>query len=116
MAVENVVQIVIHALDFGLPHSLRGYADRRIRTVLTCYSEHIQQVVIRLSQDNGGRSADYKHCHLQVKLGDLPDVVVDDVQTDLRVAIGRATHRAGRTIKRRLVRQRDEARKLRQYA
>jgi len=104
------MQIIIHALDFGMTNALRRHADRRLRTVLTCYDEHIQRVVVRLSGDGGARGGGNKCCHVQVLLAGLPDVVAEDVETDLNVAISRAAHRAGRTIKRRLVRRRDNAR------
>ena len=101
------MQIIIHALDFGMTDALRRHADRRLRTVLTCYDEHIQRVVMRLSGNSGTRDGVNKCCRVQVSLAGLPDVVVEDIETDLYVAIGRATHRAGRTIRRRLVRRRD---------
>jgi len=104
------LQIVIHALDFGLTDALRRHADRRLRSALTCYDEHIQWVVIRLSGYSGGRGGVDKCCHVQVRLAGLPDVVVEDVEADLYVAISHAVHRAGRTIKRRLVRRRNRAR------
>ena len=104
------MQIVIHALDFSLTGALRLHAEQRLRTVLTCHDEYIQQVVMRLSGNSGVRSGVDKCCHLQVLLAGLPDVVVEDVDTDLYVAIGRTVHRAGRTIKRRLARRRDKAR------
>jgi len=104
------MQIVIHALDFGLTDALRRHADRRLRFALTAYDDHIQRVVMRLSGYSGGRGGVDKCCHLQVLLAGLPDVVVEDVEPDLYVAINRAVHRAGRTIRRRLVRRRDRAR------
>ena len=104
------MQIVIHALDFGLTDALRRHADRRLRSVLACYDEHIQGVVMRLSGYGGARGGVDKFCHVQVLLAGLPDVVVEDVEADLYVAISRAVHRAGRTIRRRLVRRRDKAR------
>jgi len=104
------MQIDIRALDFGLSDALRRHADRRLRSVLACYDQHIQRVVMRLSGNNGARGGVDKCCHVQVLLAGLPDVVVEDVETDLSVAIGRAAHRAGRTIKRRLARRRDKAR------
>lgn len=104
------MQIVIHALDFSLTTALRSHAERRLRFALTCYDEHIQRVVTRLSGSNGARRAADKCCQLQVVLAGLPDVVVEDVESDLYVAIGRATNHAGRTIRRRLARRRDRAR------
>jgi ribosome hibernation promoting factor len=107
---EDLMQIVIHALDFGLTDALRRHADRRLHSVLACYDEHIQRVVMRLSGYSGARGGVDKCCHVQVLLAGLPDVVVEDVEADLYVAISRAVHRAGRTIRRRLVRRRDKAR------
>ena len=104
------MQIVIHALDFGLTDALRRHADRRLSSVLACYDEHIQRVVMRLSGYSGARGGVDKCCHVQVLLAGLPDVVVEDVEADLYVAISRAVHRTGRTIRRRLVRRRDKAR------
>jgi len=101
------MQIVIRASDFGLTDALRRHADRRLRCVLTSYDRHIQRVVMRLSSNSGARGGVDKCCHVQVLLAGLPDVVVEDVEADVYVAIGRATHRAGRTIRRRLVRRRD---------
>mgnify|MGYP001051275097 CR=1 FL=1 len=49
-----------------------------------------------------------KRCHLEVRLKGLPEVVIEDTQADLYVAIDRAAERAGRTLARRLARgQRD---------
>jgi len=104
------MQIAIHALDFGLTDALRRHAERRLRTVLTCYDDHIQRVVMRLSGYSGERGGADKCCHVHVLLAGLPDVVVEDVETDLYVAISRAVHRAGRAIKRRLGRRRNKAR------
>ena len=104
------MQIVIHALDFSLTDALRRHAERRLRSVLTCYDEHIQRVVMRLSCNSGIRRGEYKSCHLRVRLAGLADVVVEGVETDLYVAIGRAAHRTGRTIRRQLARRRDKAR------
>ncbi len=104
------MQIIIHALDFGLTDALRRHADRRLRSVLESYDGHIQRVVMRLSANNGRRGGVDKCCRVQVRLAGLPDVVVENIETDLYAAIGRAVHRAGRSTKRRLVRQRSQVR------
>jgi ribosome-associated translation inhibitor RaiA len=110
MATEDPMQIVIHALDFGLTDALRRHTERRLRSALTRYDEHIQRVVMRLSGYSDRRGGVDKCCHVQVLLAGLPDVVVEDVETDRNIAISHAVHRAGRTIRRRLVRRRDKAR------
>ena len=99
------MQIDIQARDFLLTDALRNHAQRRMRFALTRGDEHIQRVVMRLSDINGPRGGLDKRCHLQVVLAGLPHVVVEDSETDLYVAIDRATDRAGRTLVRRIGRQ-----------
>jgi len=104
------MQIDIQTRNFSLTNALRSHAERRMRFGLTCCSDHIQRVVMRLSDINGSRGGADKRCQLQVVLAGLPNVVIEDTEADLYVAIDRATDRAGRTVGRRLTRQRDRGR------
>ena len=99
------MQIDIQARDFSLTDALLSHAERRLRSTLTCCDDHIQRVVIRLSDINGPRGGADKRCHLRVVLDGLPDVVIEDIEVDLYVAIDRATDRAGRTLVRKISRQ-----------
>ena len=104
------MQIDIQARSFSLTDALRCHAERRLRFALTCCSDHIARVVMRLSDITGPRGGADKRCYLQVVLDGLPEVVIEDIEADLYVAIDRATDRAGRTVGRRLARLRDTAR------
>lgn len=99
------MQIDIQARSFTLTDALRTHAERRMRLALTCCDDHIQRVVVRLSDINGPHGGVDKRCHLQVVLKGLPDVVIEDTEADLYIAIDRATDRAGRTVVRKLNRQ-----------
>jgi ribosomal subunit interface protein len=99
------MQIHIQARDFSLTPALKNHVERRARFALTCCDDHIQRVVIRLSDINGPRGGADKRCHLQVVLSGLPDVVTEDTEADLYVAIDRATDRAGRTLLRKVDRR-----------
>jgi len=99
------MQIDIEARDFPLTDALRSHAERRLRSALTCCGEHIRRVAMRLSDVNGPRGGADKRCRLQVVLAGLPDVVVEDIEADLYVAIDRATDRAGRTLVRKVDRR-----------
>ena len=99
------MQIDIQARNFSLTEALRSHAERRLRFALTCCNDHIQRVLMRLSDINGPRGGADKRCHLPVVLAGLPDVVVDDIEASLYVAIDRATNRAGRTVVRQIDRQ-----------
>lgn len=99
------MQIDIQALHFSLTKSLSNHAQRRVHFALACCDDVILRVIIKLSDINGPRGGEDKHCHLQVVLSGLPDVVIEDTQVDMYVAINRATDRAGRTVIRKINRQ-----------
>jgi len=104
------MQIDIQTQDFPLTNVLRSYAERRLRVALTCCDEHIQRIGIQLSDINRPSGGVGKRCHLRVVLTGLPDmmiedVVIEDVEIDIYVAIDRATARAGRALVREIHRQ-----------
>lgn len=104
------MQIDIQARNFSLTEALQVHIERRLRFALTCCEDHIQRVVIRLSDINGPRGGADKRCNLQVVLAGLPDVVIEDTEADLYVAIDRAADRAGRTVIRKIDRQQTQLR------
>ncbi len=99
------MQIDIEARNFPLTEAPCTHAERRLRFALTCCGDCIRGVVMRLSDDNGPRDGADKRCRLRVMLADLPDLVVEDTQADLYVAIDRATDRARRTLVRKIERR-----------
>lgn len=100
------MQIDIQARDFPLTEALRGHIKRRLGFALSARDGHIQRVKVRLTDINGPRGGVDKNCHIQVVLARLPDVVIEDTEADLYIAIDRAADRAGRTVGRRLMHQR----------
>jgi putative sigma-54 modulation protein len=104
------MQIDIQALNFSLTRALEKYIQRRLSFALSNKDDHIQRVVVRLSDINGPRGGADKCCHIQVVLPQLADVVIEDTEVDLYSAVDRAADRAGRTVGRKLARHRDRAR------
>lgn len=99
------MKIDIQARDFSLTDALRSHVERRLGFAMSCCNDHIQRVEIRLSDINGPRGGADKRCRLRVVLSGMPDVLIEDIEADLYVAINRATDRAGRTLVRKLGRQ-----------
>ncbi len=99
------MQFDIQARHLVLTNALREHIEKRLNFALSSCSDHIQRVVMRLSDINGPRGGEDKLCKLQVVLNGLPDVIVEDIQLDLYVAIDRAVDRAGRTTIRKIERQ-----------
>lgn len=99
------MQIDIQALSFPMTDALRRHAERQLRYALGRCEDHIKRVVVRLSDINGPRGGDDKHCHIQVVLPGLNDVVIEDTEADMYAAISSATGRAGNTVLRKINRQ-----------
>jgi len=99
------MQINIQARSFSLTNALKNHIQRRLRFALTSSTGHIQRVIVRLSDINGPRGGSDKRCHIQVVLNGLPDVVIEDTESDLYLAISRAAGRASRNVARRFRRQ-----------
>lgn len=108
------MQIEIQARDFNLTHSLQDHIQRRLGYALSTRYQHIQRILVRLSDINGPRGGIDKCCQIQVVLPQQSDLVIEDTETDMYVAIDRAAERASRTLGRRLRRQRDRSRSYNQ--
>ena len=100
------MQIEIHAHGFTTTEALYEHVTKRLQHALGCCADRISRVMVRLSDINGPRGGVDKRCQIQVRLATLADVVIEDTQADLYVAIDRATERAARTVVRHLARQR----------
>ncbi|MBU0501420.1 MAG: HPF/RaiA family ribosome-associated protein [Gammaproteobacteria bacterium] len=103
------MQIDIQSQGFPLTDGLRDYLMKRLAYGLNHGDEYITRVSVRLSDINGPRGGADKRCLIEVRLKAAPAVVIEDTEADLYVAIDRAAERAGRTLARRLARQREFA-------
>ena len=89
---------------------LRRFVRRRVDFAFSTRSEQIGRILVRLSDVNGPRGGHDKSCLVQVRMPGQPDVVVENLESNLYVAIHRAIDRAGWTAARKLERQRRKAR------
>ena len=101
------MQILIQARGFDLSPGLREHIERRLRFALDRTHYHVRRVSVGLSDLNGPRGGEDKCCRVQVAMAGAADVIVQDIESDLYVAIDRAVDRAGRTLARRVAQQRD---------
>ncbi|MFK5915297.1 MAG: hypothetical protein QM484_13080, partial [Woeseiaceae bacterium] len=62
------MNIDIQARDFSLTKALHEHIDRRLGFALSNSDDHIQHVIVILSDINGPRGGKDKCCHIQVIL------------------------------------------------
>ncbi len=103
------MRIVIQANGFVLTEALRTYTERRMATALGWAGERMRKLAVSLSDINGPRGGIDKRCKIQVQLGKGQEVVIEDTEADLYLAIDRAADRAERAVVRRVERMRDFA-------
>lgn len=101
------MRIDIQASGFDLTDGLREHTKRRLQFALSWASHDVRKVVVRLSDINGPRGGNDKRCRIQIPLPRTPDIVIEDTESDLYVAIDRAADRAERSLARRMERQRE---------
>ncbi|HQS57429.1 MAG: 30S ribosomal protein S30 [Gallionellales bacterium 35-53-114] len=103
------MRINIQTSGFKLTDGLREHTERRLQFALSWAVHDVRKVVVRLSDINGPRGGNDKRCYIQIPIPGRPDVVIEDTESDLYVAIDRAADRIERSVARRLERQREHA-------
>lgn len=101
------MHIDIQASGFKLSDGLREHTERRLQFALSWAIHDVRKVVVRLSDINGPRGGNDKRCYIQIPIPGRPDVVIEDTESDLYVAIDHAVDRVERSVARRLERLRE---------
>jgi ribosomal subunit interface protein len=99
------MQIKIHAQGFTLTSSLREHVTRRLTFALSRFDDRITRISVRLADVNGPRGGRDKHCRLRIRLPRWPELIVEDIDTDMYAAVSRSAARAGRHVARKLARK-----------
>jgi len=86
---------------------LREHTERRLQFAFNWAVHDVRRIAVRLSDINGPRGGNDKRCRIQVPLPGGQDVVIEDTESDLYVAIDRAADRTERALARRLDRRRE---------
>jgi putative sigma-54 modulation protein len=96
------MKIGIQCRGFSLTSAIAGHVRKRLDFLLGRGIRRLRRVDVTLSDTNGPRGGVDKRCQIKVSLDGLRPVVIEDVQTDLYMAIDRAASRASRTVVRRI--------------
>jgi len=103
------MQVEIQSRHFSLTQAIDAYTRRRLDYAFSARAHHLQRIFVRLMDVNGPRGGADKRCQLHVVVPGQPDIIVQDTETDLYLAIDRAVDRASRSVARKLDRRRDRA-------
>jgi putative sigma-54 modulation protein len=96
------MKIGIQCRGFSLTSAIAGHVHKRLDFLLGRGIRRLRRVDVTLSDLNGPRGGVDKRCLIKVSIDGLRPVVIEDVQSDLYMAIDRAAGRASRTVLRRV--------------
>jgi putative sigma-54 modulation protein len=100
------MQLDIQTTGFSLTESLKCYTTKHMHFALKRNDALIVRARVWLADINGPRGGVDKRCQIELKLAGQNNIVIEDVETDLYVAIDRASGRCMRTLARRIERAR----------
>jgi len=107
---ESAMQVEIRTRKIEVDEALRVHVDRRLRFALGRFGERIARVTVRFDDADGARGGVDTRCRIDVALRPSGNVLVEDIDTDLRAVVDRAADRAARAVDRDLQRRRDTGR------
>lgn len=96
------MHVDFHTIGITASPELRERAERRLRLAIGSAGGQIRQVAVRLTDERRGGTD--KRCTIRVQLPEAEPVIIDQLESDLLVAIDRAADRAGRAVTRHLSR------------
>lgn len=92
------MHIHIQAHDFALTHSLRQYIERRLQFAFGWADDQLRQVSVQLFDENRAYRKENKCCRIRIEFPGAEDIVIEDTEADVCIAIDRAASRAGRSV------------------
>jgi putative sigma-54 modulation protein len=101
------MHIDIQARGFELTNGLREHTMRRLSFATDWARDEVRRVTVRLSDINGPRGGEDKRCLIQIPLAGKTDIVIDELDSDLYVAIDKAIGRIERVLTKQIERARE---------
>jgi putative sigma-54 modulation protein len=102
---DATMMMHIRSEGFRTTAALNDFVRYRLGSALGRFKHAIDKVRVRLSDDNGPRGGVDKRCRFEVMLHGAPAVMIDERNSDLYAAIGRAALRVERQVARTLSRR-----------
>ncbi|MGB2832700.1 MAG: HPF/RaiA family ribosome-associated protein [Methylotenera sp.] len=103
------MQLDIQTNGFSLKDGIRDYTKQRMQFALNRNDKHVTKVKVRLADINGPRGGVDKRCQIELALSGKNNILIEDIEADLYVAIARACDRCARTLARKLERSRERS-------
>ncbi len=91
--------IDIQAQNFSLTEGIKTHIEQKLEPINQHFGEYINTIHVHVSDQNGPKGGDDKHCLIHIELNKLPTVIIEDNEEDLYTAIDNCCHRAERAVR-----------------
>lgn len=98
----------IQARAFSLTEPIVNEVEKRIIEPLALRHGRICNVTVRLGDTNSPRGGEDKYCRITVEIPGVKNVYIENVDSDLYLAICRAAEKMKRAVSRRMSRVREQ--------
>ena len=93
------MHIAVRADNFVLTHTLRASIEQRLACALAWTGRQTLRLDVMLSYDTGPRGEVLQCCKIQLHHSDGRTLVIEDIKSDLHLAVERAASRIDRAIR-----------------
>ncbi|MFO0879507.1 MAG: HPF/RaiA family ribosome-associated protein [Gemmataceae bacterium] len=104
------MQFDIRRQGIEVDEAAKARLQKRLDFALGRLGHHVTRVWVHLADENGQRGGIGNRCRILVRLGHMPDVLVEDRDSDINVLIDRTVNRAGLAVRREVSRRYDRTR------
>ncbi len=109
------MQMLIRANGFLLNSSVKRYVNDRVSSIFSRFSGVIRKIEVYIADENGPKGGVDKTCVVKIKLDQVSEIVVKDVEADVYTVIQRALIRAKQSLAKHLQKSRVFMRKRISY-
>jgi putative sigma-54 modulation protein len=97
------MKINIQSRQVELDKDIEAHIQRKLKLAFSRVEHNITSIYISLSDVTSKIGLSNTHCHLQIGIIDMPDMVIEDTQSDLYFAIDRVLQKASHSLTRKLI-------------
>ena len=103
--------IDIQSQNFSITEAIKSHTEEKLEPMIHHYGDRIINVHVHLSDENGPKGGETKHCLIHVEMQKMPTVVIEDSEESLYAAIDNCCHRAERSVRKAMEKKQTLSRK-----
>ncbi len=93
-----------------IDEQMENWVERRILFAFSRFESHIERIILVVADENGPKGGIDKACRIEVRLRRMPEIIVNDQDSEISRCVARIVDRAGRSVTRSISRAQQSSR------